>query len=85
MYTFLATVMLMPHSKKNRIVDYWSTDHLIATPIFAELLTSDRFRALLINLHFSNNQNEICGDSLYKVQPVIDELKRKFLCWTTVE
>ena len=32
MYTFLAMVMLMPHSKKNRICDYWSTDHLIATP-----------------------------------------------------
>ena len=39
MYTFLATVMLMPHLKKNRIRDYWSTDHLIATPIFAELFT----------------------------------------------
>ncbi|CAF2985826.1 unnamed protein product [Rotaria sp. Silwood2] len=41
-YTFLATVMLMPHMKKNRIRDYWSTDHLIATPIFSELFTIDR-------------------------------------------
>ena len=78
MYTFLATVMLMPHSKKNRICDYWSTDHLIATPIFAELFTRDRFRALLTNLHFNDNQNDIAEDSLYKVRPVIDELKRKF-------
>jgi hypothetical protein len=76
--TFLATVMLMLHSKKNRICDYWSTDHLIATPIFAELFTRDRFRTLLTKLHFDNNQNEIVGDSLYKVQPVIDELKRTF-------
>jgi hypothetical protein len=78
MYTFLATVMLMPHSKKNRICDYWSTDHLIATPIFAELFTRDRFRAILTNLHFNDNQNDIAEDNLYKVRPVIDELKRKF-------
>ena len=40
MYTFLATVMLMPHTTKNRIRDYWwSVDHLLATPIFAELFT----------------------------------------------
>ena len=65
MHTFLATVMLMPHSKKNHICDYWSTDHLIAVPIFAELFTRDRFRALLTNLPFNNNQNEIVGYSLY--------------------
>jgi hypothetical protein len=65
MYTFLAT---------------WSTNHLIATPIFAELFTRDRFRALLTNLHFNDNQNEIVEDSLYKVRPIIDELKRKFFC-----
>lgn len=80
MYTFLATVMLMSHSKKNRICDYWSTDHLIATPIFAELFTRNRFRALLTNLHFNNNQNQIDKDSLCKIQPIIDELKKKFLC-----
>ncbi|CAF3014252.1 unnamed protein product [Rotaria sp. Silwood2] len=80
MYTFLATVMLMPHSKKNCICDYWSTNHLISTPIFAELFTRDRFRALLTNLHFNDNQNEIVEDSLYKVRPIIDELKRKFFC-----
>jgi hypothetical protein len=78
MYTFLATVMLMPHTKKNRICDYWSTDHLVATPIFAELFTRDRFRALLTSLHFNDNQNDISEDALYKVRPVIDELKRKF-------
>ena len=80
MYTFLATVMLMPRSKKTRICDYWSTNHLIAPPIFAELLTRDRFRALLTNLHFNGKQNEIVDDSLYKVRLIIDEFKRKFFC-----
>ncbi|CAF4580202.1 unnamed protein product [Rotaria sp. Silwood2] len=72
-YIFLATVMLMPHLKKNRIRDYWSTDRLIATPIFAELFTRDRFRALLTNLNFRDNQNQISGDILYKIRPIIDE------------
>ena len=60
----------MSHSKKNRICDYWSTDHLITTPIFAELFKRDRFRAILTNLHFNDNQNDIAEDSLYKVRPV---------------
>jgi hypothetical protein len=75
MYTFLATRMLMPYSKKNSICDYWSSDHLIATSIFAELFIRDRFRALLTNLHFNNDQNRIAEDRLYKVQPIIDEVK----------
>ncbi|CAF3119442.1 unnamed protein product, partial [Rotaria sp. Silwood2] len=53
MYIFLATVMLMPHLKKNRIRGYWSTYRLIATLIFAELFTRDRFTALLTNLNLS--------------------------------
>ncbi|CAF2621920.1 unnamed protein product [Rotaria sp. Silwood2] len=63
-YTFLATVMLIPHMKTNRIHDYWSTDHFIATPIFSELFTRDRFKSLLSNLHFNNNQNQVAADSL---------------------
>jgi hypothetical protein len=78
MYTFLATVMLMPHMKKSRIRDYWCTDHLTATPIFSELFTRDRFKSLLSNLHFNNNQNQVAAVSLYKVQPIIDELKKTF-------
>ena len=30
------------------------------------------------NLHFNDNQNDIAKDSLDKVRPVIDELKRKY-------
>ena len=33
MYSFFAIIMLMAHTNKNRLKDYWSLDPLIITPI----------------------------------------------------
>ncbi|CAF1460177.1 unnamed protein product [Didymodactylos carnosus] len=41
-YTFLATIMLMSVIKKNKILNYWSTDPMIITPMFGgRPITSD--------------------------------------------
>lgn len=34
-----------------------------------------------MNLHFNDNPEQILGDSLYKVQPIVDELKKNFSCF----
>jgi hypothetical protein len=73
---FLATFMLMAHIKKFRIKDYWSTDPLVATPIFSDIMPIDRFLLLLKFLHFTSiNQSE--DDRLYKIKPVVKYLKEK--------
>ena len=78
MYTFLATIMLMSVTKKNKILDYWSTDPMITTPMFGQLFSRDRFIALLKYLHFNDNSNQVDDDRLYKIRPVMDELRERF-------
>ncbi len=62
MYLFLATFMLMAHIRKYGTKDYWSTDHLIATPTFGDIMPRDRFLLLLKFLHFNDNANQSDGD-----------------------
>jgi hypothetical protein len=77
-YLFLASFMLMAHVRKYRIKDYWSTDHLIATPIFGDIMPRDRFLLLLKFLHFNDNANKSDGDRLCKIRPIVQHLKEKF-------
>ncbi len=78
MYAFLTTTMLMPFTKKNKLPHYWSTDRLIMTSIFNELFPRHRYFAILRYLHFSNNTKQPEDDLLYKVNPVLCNLKEKF-------
>lgn len=77
-YTFQATIMLMSVTKKNKILDYWSTDPMIITPMFGQLFSRDRFLMLLKYLHFNDELTEMDDDKLYKIKPVIDDLRTKF-------
>lgn len=78
MYCFFALTMLMAAVKKGRIKDYWSTDHLIATPIFGEVMPRDRFLAIMKALHFNDNENQPVGDRLFKIRPILLHLNKKF-------
>ena len=78
MYFFLATFTLMTHVRKCRIKDYWSTDHLIASSIFDDIMPTDRLLVLLKFLHFNENANYFDGDKLYKIRSIVQHLKDKF-------
>ncbi len=77
-YIFLVTIMLMAVTNKNKIVDYCSTDPMIVTPMFGQLFSRDRFMMLLKYLHFSNKSNQVEGDRLHKIKPVINQRRTKF-------
>ena len=78
MYLFLSTFMLMARMKKFKIKDDWSTDPLIATPIFGDIMPTDRFLPLLKFLQFNNNRYQPEGDRSYKIKPVLQGFKQKF-------
>lgn len=77
-YVFLAITMLMVHTKKNRISDYWSIDHLISTLIFSQLFSQDRYLYLMRYLYFNKIQQEKLNNRLFKIQPVIDHLRSRY-------
>ena len=78
MYLFRAIFMLMAHMKKFKSKDYWSTDPLIATPVFGDIMSRDRFLLLLKFLQFNDNRYQPEGDRSYKIKPVLQGLKQKF-------
>ncbi|CAF1401911.1 unnamed protein product [Adineta ricciae] len=78
MYVFFAATILMSYTKKNRIKDFWSTDSLISTPIFGELFTRNRYLSILRYLHFNDNTCSTLGDRLFKLKPILLNLKEKF-------
>ncbi|CAH1986982.1 unnamed protein product [Acanthoscelides obtectus] len=79
LYVFLAVTILMVHTKKRKINDYWATDPLIVTPIFIQIISRDRYILLLRNLHFANNEEQKnTNDRLFKIRTVVDHLKAAF-------
>lgn len=79
LYCFLATALLMPHTKKQQISNYWSTDPYISTPIFQRLMKRDRFLLILKLLHFTDNDYvPVEKDSLIKIRVIVDHLRERF-------
>ncbi|GFV79630.1 piggyBac transposable element-derived protein 4 [Trichonephila clavipes] len=80
---FLGLILLMGHIEKDSLRDYWTTDNLIETPIFREVMPRDRFLMILKFLHFSDNSLKESRDSptydrLWKIRKVFDFFNRIF-------
>ncbi|XP_050509345.1 piggyBac transposable element-derived protein 4-like [Diabrotica virgifera virgifera] len=78
MWLFFGITYLMPRVKKLRLSEYWSTNTLLSTPAFSELMSRDRFFLILRMLHFSDNNLPKNGDSLVKIRAVIDHVRDAF-------
>lgn len=70
MYIWFALTMLMAHMKKHRLIDYWSTEDLISTPVFGDMMSRDRYRDILKYLQFSTKVGPHPNDRLWKLRPV---------------
>lgn len=75
-YCFLAVSLLMVRTKKLSFPEYWSTDPLIKTPIFSEIMSRDRYLLILRVLHFNNNEQQNKNDPLFKIRPIFDLIKK---------
>ena len=77
--TLLAVVILMGAVHKPRFSMYWSTDSLISTPIFSQIMSRDRF--LMRFLHFADNKNinlaDPDQDKFYNVREVVNMIKER--------
>lgn len=77
---FLGLSILMGHVRKGELHSYWSTDPLMHTPIFGQIMSRDRYFQILRYLHFhdNNDNSENVNHPLVKVKPVIDHLQATF-------
>ena len=79
--TLLTVVILMRVVHKPSFVMYWSTDSLISTPIFSQIMSRDRFFILMRFLHYADNKNinlaDPDQDKLYKVREVVNMTKER--------
>ncbi|XP_060862212.1 piggyBac transposable element-derived protein 4-like [Metopolophium dirhodum] len=78
MYLFIAINMLMARNKKLELQEYWSTDPLLYTPIFGQIMSRNRYQILLRYIHFTNNEHQAANDRLYKIKMVLNEVKKNF-------
>ncbi|XP_026469574.1 piggyBac transposable element-derived protein 4-like [Ctenocephalides felis] len=75
----LGLLLLMGRVRKENRDEYWSTDRTIETPIFAQVMSRDRFRQIWYAWHFSNNENNANErDRLNKIRPIVSYFKTKF-------
>ena len=82
MLTLMGILILMGIIHKPRIAMYWSTDDILATPIFNQVMRRDRFLLLMRFLHFADNRqynpNDPGHDKLYKLREIINMTKRRY-------
>lgn len=78
MYCFFAINLLMAQVKKHSINAYWTKNCKVATPIFHQIMSRDRFLLLLRTLHFVDNTEKAPeDDKLWKIRKIVDHLKKQ--------
>ena len=80
---FIAISVAMGMLRLPRVVDYWSTHNILATPWFPSVMSRDRFLMILRYIHLADSsqqkkKGEDGYDPLYKVRPLIDHLNAVF-------
>ena len=81
MRLFLALSILMGIVHKRSLKDYWTTDPLIATPIFGKVMSRNRFALILRSLHFCDNLQgylESVTSKVKKIRYVYENLRKAF-------
>lgn len=76
---YWALSMLMGLVDKPQLYMYWSTDPVLATPIFGSTMTRDRYYALSKYLHFHDNTDpNVQDDKLKKIRSFYDAVTTSF-------
>ncbi|PNF24933.1 hypothetical protein B7P43_G09365 [Cryptotermes secundus] len=80
-YVVLGLFMLMGIVQKPTLQSYFTTEKVISTPGFTDIITQDRLELICKYLHFANNENISTFEGpkkLFKIYPVIFHLNKKF-------
>ena len=83
MFVFLALTLLMPHTPKHRVKDYWSMDTFVQTKIFRTCMSRDRYLQMSRFLHFTDNDDKEARrhDRLWKIRDLLELVRRKMIAF----
>lgn len=70
--------MLMARNKRLTITENWSSDPLLSSPIYSTIMAKDRYLQMLKMIHFCNNDIQVPGDKLFKIEMVLTEIRKNF-------
>ena len=77
-YIFIAITMLMARNKHLKIEEHWSTDLLLLSPVFGNLMSRNRFCTILRCLHFTNPMQQNQNSILKKIELVTNDARDKY-------
>ena len=79
MFVFLAITLLMPHTEKHRVRDYWSTDAFLRTPIYGHYMARDQYQGLHSFFHVTDNtlRDVSSNDRLWKIRNVMEMIRER--------
>ena len=79
---FIALYLLTGIKRKPEVNQYWSTNLLLKTPFFNNVMPCNRFQLIFEFFHFNDNSNynpqDPNRDCLFKIHRVLDYLMDKF-------
>lgn len=76
---FLGCLVMMGIHKLPHLKCYWSSDPRLRVDSVAEVMTANRYKKIVENLHLNNNEamlpkSDVNYDKLFKVRPLVDFL-----------
>ncbi|CAH1979895.1 unnamed protein product [Acanthoscelides obtectus] len=75
--TFIGLQIWMGLFRAPKLADYWSKKKIYVNQI-AGVMSRNRFELLLANWHFQDNQTADTSDRLYKLGPLLEQLRTNF-------
>lgn len=84
LYKFLGLLIYTALVSLPNLQDYWKRNRILSVPFPAAVMTRDRFRALLWNLHLSDPEEDVKNDNkkgtpdydkMFRIKPLIDHIR----------
>ncbi|KAK1341006.1 hypothetical protein QTO34_017406 [Cnephaeus nilssonii] len=79
MKKILGLTVLIGHTRKNTWKEYWTTNPVLAVPMFPQMMSRNSFQQIWTYWHFNDNANMTKSSSrLFKIQSVLHHFIRRF-------
>ena len=82
MKAFPALTIAMRLVNQEEIRDYWSTDEVLSTPFFSQIMPRDKFMNILTYFHFCDNDNN--NNSMHNKVGTCTEILPMFLLYSVL-